>query len=72
MMSDNNMQNMGGGNKCPCPHHKVVPVAVFLIGLFGLLSYFQIISMNGFSIAWPILLMIIGLMKIFKNKCRCC
>lgn len=65
------MQNMPGG-KCNCPHHKMVPIFIVLIGLTFLLNALGTLSMQATSIIWPILLIVIGLQKMFQHKCKCC
>ncbi len=70
------MQNMGnsqGGKMvCNCGHHKVVPGAVMLIGLVFLLGTFNILTMWAVGVIWPVLLMVIGGMKMMSHKCKCC
>ena len=69
-----NMQNMGQGGKmvCKCNHHHVVPVAIILIGVAALLGSLNILSMWAVSIIWPVLLIVIGVMKLMGRKCKCC
>ena len=72
-----NMQNMGGNmggmkNMCKCPHHKVVPGAIMLIGLSFLLGTWGILTSGAVDTIWPILLIIIGGMKMMKGNCKCC
>ena len=64
----------GNGAKtgCSCPHHKTVPVFIFLIGLFFLLGNLGVVSASTTSYVWPILLMLIGLQKMFGGMCKCC
>jgi len=57
---------------CKCPHHKVVPVCIALIGLAFLLMQWNILTATFVGLAWPILLIVIGLTKTFSNKCKCC
>lgn len=64
--------NNGGGMMCKCPHHKVVPFSIFLIGLAFLLKAFGILGSDLVDIAWPALLTLIGFMKLSKNMCKCC
>lgn len=65
-------QNMASGPKCQCPHHKMVPIFVILIGLTFLLNTFNVLTAYVTGILWPILLILIGLQKIFETKCSCC
>ncbi len=57
---------------CKCPHHKIIPLAILLIGLAFLLQAFGVLSMMTVAIIWPILLIIIGLMKLTRGMCKCC
>ncbi len=64
---------MGGGmNMCKCPHHKVIPMMIFIIGLLFLLNVLNVITAMALSWLWPIAVMIIGLMKMMKGSCQCC
>lgn len=66
-------QSMGSnGNVCRCPHHKVVPMLIFVFGLLFLLGAVKVVSMDMVNIIWPILVMAGGLMKASKGKCKCC
>lgn len=66
-------QNMpASGPKCNCPHHKMVPIFIILIGLSFLLTTIGWESAMVNSYAWPILLIAIGLQKIFEVRCSCC
>ena len=66
------MDQMSSGMSCMCPHHKVVPVAVVLIGLTFILGATQIITPYAVSLIWPTLLVIIGLTKMCSGSCKCC
>lgn len=57
---------------CKCPHHKMVPLFIALIGLVFLLQALGTISASFAEIAWPILLILIGLQKMFGGMCSCC
>lgn len=69
---DSNMQGMPQGASCKCPHHMVVPGLVVLIGLTFLLGAFSVLSAMAVAVIWPILLILIGLQKMFKGMCKCC
>jgi energy-converting hydrogenase Eha subunit C len=56
---------------CKCPHHKVVPLAIILIGLAFLLQALNYLSVGAVAIIWPILIIIIGLMKLTRGMCKC-
>ena len=71
---DANQMNQGGGlmNKCPCPHHKVVPALIVLFGLAFLLQACNILSADTVAITWPIIVIVGGFVKMFSHKCKCC
>jgi hypothetical protein len=64
------MENMNDRKTCSCPHHKVLPVAVILIGLAFLLQNLNILTAGEVGIIWPILLIIAGAVKL--GGCTCC
>ena len=55
---------------CPCPHHKVGPLLIALIGLLFLLKALGYVAASTVDLAWPIALILIGLMK--SGMCKCC
>ena len=57
---------------CGCPHHKVVPALIVLIGFAFLLQNLNILTTSATAIIWPILLILIGGMKLMKGACKCC
>lgn len=57
---------------CKCPHHKMVPLCIALIGLVFLLQALGMIGVAFAEIAWPILLILIGLQKMSGGMCKCC
>lgn len=57
------------GNVCKCGHHKVMPIALILIGIVVLCGDFGWLSPMTVNIIWPILL-IIGAGS--KLGCKCC
>ncbi len=61
---------MNQSGMCKCPHHKVVPVALILIGLAFLLQTFNVISGALVAMIWPVLVIIIGIVKL--GGCKCC
>ena len=60
------------GAKCPCVHHKMVPILILLVGLTFLLTAMGIESAEVNSYVWPVLIILIGLQKLFQNQCKCC
>jgi len=68
---------MGGmsGQKypsCSCPHHSMTAVFILLFGLLFLLEAFGVFDMVFVSYAWPILVILYGLNRLFRRKCNCC
>jgi hypothetical protein len=60
----------GQGKVCRCPHHKILPWMLILIGLDFLLGATNVLTMEFVSITWPILVIIIGGTKLVR--CNCC
>lgn len=58
------------GKMCGCPHHKVVPLSIMLIGVVFLPLH--VLSPMAVSVIWPILLVIIGGTKLGSSGCKCC
>lgn len=59
-------------DNCSCPHHKVGPLVVTLIGLVFLLKNYDVVSASFATMTWPILLIVAGLSKMCKGMCKCC
>ncbi len=57
---------------CPCPHHKMIPTFIVLIGFVFLLEGLGVISSWSAGILWPTFLIIIGLTKLGAGACGCC
>lgn len=66
------MNNGGTGMMCKCPHHRAKGFFVFLIGLAFLLKALGVLGSDFVDMAWPILLILIGLKTMFKGMCKCC
>ncbi len=66
------MQNVSNSQMCKCPHHKIVPMLIALIGVLFLLSALNIIGEKLTMIGWPVLVILIGLNKMMGGKCKCC
>lgn len=58
--------------KCGCPHHKVVPSLIVLIAAAFFLKTLGVLSAGFVDLAWPVLLGLIGLMKLSRGMCKCC
>ena len=61
---------MENGKVCKCKHHKLVPLCIALIGLVLLLGQLNILTAGAVGIIWPVLLIVIGVVKMVK--CKCC
>ncbi len=62
---------MKGAGMCKCPHHKVMPILVVIFGLVFLLGAMGTLDMRTVGIVWPIIVIVVGLMKLGGN-CKCC
>lgn len=66
------MEQEHGHEKCACMHHKMLPLFIILIGLSFLLKALGVISVATNDYIWPILLILLGLKKMFCGMCKCC
>ncbi len=57
---------------CRCPHHKMVPLGIVLIGLVFLLQALNVLAASTAAVAWPVILILIGLQKMMGGMCKCC
>lgn len=62
----------GGHKMCPCPHHKMMPLFISLIGLTFLAKALGWLGATTADIVWPLLLVLMGLQKMFGHLCGCC
>ena len=60
------------GQMCKCPHHKMKPLFIVLIGLIFLLRELGKLDAHTADLAWPVLLMAFGAMKLCGPMCKCC
>lgn len=58
-------------NQCGCPHHKLLPMLLVVLGLTFLLGNLGLVSSDFVNLAWPILLILIGLQKGLGLMCKC-
>lgn len=59
--------------KCKCVCHNMNGLFIAAIGVVLLLSNLEIITAQVTHIAWPSLLILIGLKKSFgRGQCKCC
>ncbi len=66
------MDNAMMGGMCKCPHHKVVPLMITLIGLSFLLQAFNVLMPETVAWMWPLFLTVAGIMKMMRGSCKCC
>ncbi len=71
-MMENEGKMGGGANVCKCPHHKMVPLLIFIIGLLFFLNAINVVTTSALTMLWPVAVMLVGLMKMMKRKCKCC
>ena len=57
---------------CKCPHHKMVPMMIFVVGLLFFLNTVNVITTGALNTLWPIAVMIAGLTKMMGSSCKCC
>lgn len=57
---------------CGCNHHKIVPLAIILIGLDIVLQTLGIIGGMWPMLVIGILLIVIGTVRLGSRKCKCC
>jgi len=57
---------------CKCGHHKIVPICIILIGLAFLAGELGVLAPDVVAASWPILLVVIGGIKLFGPGCKCC
>lgn len=67
------MENMQG-TMCKCPHHKVIPFLIVVVGVAFLMGFWGMLSWDAVNIVWPVAIIAIGLMKLVERMgaCKCC
>lgn len=58
--------------KCSCPHHKMIPFLMLLLGVLFLLLAFNLVTWRLASIVWPMLVIVGAVTKLAKGRCKCC
>ena len=61
-----------GMRHCNCPHHKMIPLFIFVFGLLFFLNAINVLTGAALTMLWPIVVMLAGLTKLFSSKCGCC
>lgn len=59
------------GRMCKCPHHKMAPFFLVLIGVVFLLRSLGSVSAGAADILWGVLVMCIGFQKMARGMCKC-
>lgn len=57
---------------CKCHHHKIVPLAIILIGLDVVLQTLGVVSGTWPMMLIGVFLIVIGVMKLGSRNCKCC
>ena len=70
--SQTNPEVVMHGKVCGCPHHKMIPLLVVLLGVLFLLGNLGKVSSEVVVIVWPIVVIVGGLQKMFGHMCKCC
>ena len=65
-------KGMEKGGLCKCPHHRMVPILVTVLGLVFLLGNLNVLTDSFVGIVWPLLVMGAGLTKLNEDRCKCC
>ncbi|MEK7664490.1 MAG: hypothetical protein AAB340_03605 [Patescibacteria group bacterium] len=68
------MENMQDMKNCNCIHHKVIPFLVVVFGVTFLMGFWEMINWDVVNIVWPVIIIVIGLMKLVERMeiCKCC
>lgn len=69
------MENQHGNSAektCGCPHHKMIPLIIVLIGIDILLGAFNVFTGWFVEVAAAILIIVAGATKLGGGKCKCC
>ena len=59
------------GMACKCPHHKVIPILVIILGLEFLFAELNVLTWAFVNVTWPILIIIAGVVKLNSSNCNC-
>jgi len=60
------------GKKCGCMHHSMIPLFIVAFGLLFLLGQIGVFTQGFVGLAWPVLVILGGAMKMMSKKCKCC
>ncbi|MEI6378590.1 MAG: DUF5668 domain-containing protein [Candidatus Falkowbacteria bacterium] len=58
--------------RCGCPHHMMMPILIMLLGIVFLLKALNVMTADMTALVWPIIIILIGLMKMMGRMCKCC
>jgi hypothetical protein len=59
------------GKSCRCPHHKLTPFLIVLIGLTFLLRAKGYVTPGAADILWGVMIMCVGFQKLARGMCKC-
>jgi len=59
------------GGMCKCPHHKMAPFFLVLIGVVFLLKALNYVTAGAADVIWGVLVMCIGFQKMARGMCKC-
>jgi len=65
-------QNSGKGMVCKCPHHSIKPWILIILGIVVLLGAFNVITWMVGTVAFGVLLIVLGFIKMKSRSCECC
>lgn len=61
-----------GSKCCNCGCHKGAGLMVVIFGGIFLLGALGVLEAQVVNLLWPIIVILVGLMKLGKGRCRCC
>ena len=59
------------GETCKCVHHKFVPMLVVIFGVLFFLHAIGSLSSQTLNYMWPVIVILVGVMKMSDNMCKC-
>jgi len=62
---------MQPGKTCRCPHHKMTPFLIALIGGVFILRSIGYVTPGAADIIWGVIIMCIGFQKLARGMCKC-
>ena len=59
-------------SSCECGCHHYTPIVIILFALLFLLKSMGLASSEMVGVVWPILVGLVGIIKLSEHKCDCC